>query len=75
MDYVCGHNFFCFLCLKRHFLKGMGEKLPLSEDERLTPATAKVMATNVIHQYPPFWLFKPINWKISNQLCTSLEVI
>ena len=66
---------FVLLCLKRHFLKGMGEKHSLSEDERLTPNNGKVMATNIIHQYPHFWLFISINWKISNQLCTSLEVI
>ena len=53
----------------------MGEKRTLSEDERLTPDNGKVMATDVIHQYPDFWLFRSINWKTSNQLCTSLEAI
>ena len=68
--------FILFFCVRKGiFLKGMSEKLSLCEDEPLTPATAKVMAINVIHQYPHFWLFISINWKSCNQLCTSLEVI
>ena len=35
---------------------GMGEKPPLSKDKLLTSATAKVMATNLIHQFPPISL-------------------
>ena len=60
--------FFCFfvLCvLKGIFLKGMCERYPLSKDERLTPATAKVMATNVIHQFYPILLIIAIFCKIS----------
>ena len=52
-----GQIFFVVCVCKDIFLKGMGEKLSLSKDERLTPDNGKVMATNVIHQYPPFWLF------------------
>ena len=39
---------------KAFFLKGMGEKRSLSEDERLAPDNGKVMATNIVHQYPSF---------------------
>ena len=51
---LTNNYFLCFLCLKGIFLKGMGEKLPLFEDERLSPSTRKVMAINVIHKYPHF---------------------
>ena len=70
--------FFCFfvLCvLKGIFLKGMGERSPLSKDELLTPATAKVMATNVIHQFHPILPIIAIFCKSSHQLCIEKVVL
>ena len=53
---VWGQQFFCFFVfcvLKGIFLNGMGERSSLSEEERLTPDNAKIMATNVIQQPTP----------------------
>ena len=67
--------FFFVLCvLKDIFVKAMGKRSPLSKDERLTPATAKVMATNVIHQFHPILLIIPIFCKTSYQLCIEKVV-
>ena len=69
-----GVNIF-FLCfLKGIFLKGMGERSPLSKDECLTPATAKVMATNLIHQFAPILLIIPIYCKPGKKLCIDKVV-
>ena len=43
----------------------MCERASLSKYERLTPNGAKVMATNVIHQFPPILLVIAIFCKIS----------
>ena len=71
---VWGQKNFVLCVLKGIFLKGMGERSPLSKDELLAPATAKDMATNVIHQFHPILLIIAIFCKISHQLCIEKVV-